>query len=245
MTREVDTLLYSELASWYHLVDPLTDHLDEATAYADLIDGAVGGKADTLLELGSGAGHNAFYLKRRFRSTLTDISAPMLARNAALNPECEHLRGDMRTLRLNRTFDAVLLHDAVVYMTTEQDLLASMRTAFVHTRPGGAAIFAPDHLRETFRESTEAIQGEDGSRALRGVMWTWDPDPRDDTCTVDFAFLLRDGDDMKATHDRHVEGLFSEATWHRLLASAGFESRKVTLPAGNGVFEQIFVCRKP
>ena len=46
----------------------------------------------------------------------------MLALSRALNPECEHLAGDMRTLRLGRVFDAVFVHDAVCYMTTRADL---------------------------------------------------------------------------------------------------------------------------
>ena len=41
----------------------------------------------------------------------------MLELSRTLNPDCEHLEGDMRTLRLGRTFDAVLIHDAVMYMT--------------------------------------------------------------------------------------------------------------------------------
>ena len=50
----------------------------------------------------------------------------------------------MRTLRLQRQFDAVLVHDAVAYMTTRADLAALVAaTAFAHTRPGGAALFAP------------------------------------------------------------------------------------------------------
>ncbi len=156
-------LLYSDLASWYRLVDPVADHQDEAEVYGAALSRAIKGRAETLLELGAGAGNNASYLKRRFRCTLTDFSEPMLALSRDLNPECEHVQGDMRSLRLNRTFDAVLVHDAVVYMTTEEDLLAAATTAFVHTRPGGAAIIAPDLLRETFRESTQLIRGDDGA----------------------------------------------------------------------------------
>jgi trans-aconitate methyltransferase len=237
-------LLYSELTSWYRLVDPVADHLDEAAAYEDLIARTAAGDACTLLELGAGGGHNASHLKRRFRCTLTDLSAPMLALCRELNPECEHVQGDMRALRLGRTFDAVLVHDAVAYMMTEEDLFAAARTASVHTRSGGVAIFAPDHLRETFSESTEVIQGHDGQRALRALMWTWDPDPADSAYMVDFTFLMRDGDEMKAIHDRHVEGLFPEATWHHLLASAGFEVDTVGLPAGDGNVERIFLCRR-
>ena len=115
--------------------------------------------AETLLELGSGAGHNAVHLKRRFRCTLSDVAPGMLDLSRELNPECEHVAGDMRTLRLGRTFDAVLVHDAIVYMTTRDDLRAAAATAFLHTRPGGAAIFAPDYVRETFAEQTELLKG--------------------------------------------------------------------------------------
>ncbi len=175
--------LYSDLVPWYHLVDPAEDHLEEADAFeAAFTHGAVVPPA-TLLELGSGAGHNALHMKRRFQCTLTDLSPQMLARSQGLNPECEHLPGDMRTLRLGRTFDTVLVHDAIVYMTSEEDLLAAARTAFVHTAPGGRAVFAPDCVRETFRETSEVISGDDGTRAMRCVAWTWDPDPRDSSST--------------------------------------------------------------
>lgn len=163
----------------------------------------------------------------------------------AQNPECEHVPGDMRTLRLGRAFDVVLAHDAIVYMTTEEDLLAAATTAFLHTRAGGAAIFAPDFLRETFGEQTLLIEGDDGARALRGIEWCWDPDPHDSTYAVEYVFLLREGDRVTAAHDRHVEGLFSEADWHRLLGRAGFAAETIERPVGPGEVDRIFLCRRP
>jgi trans-aconitate methyltransferase len=234
--------LYSDLAAWYRLVDPVIDHEEEAAVYEAALRGAIAWPAATLLELGTGAGSNAFYLKRHFRCTLTDASERMLALSRDLNPECEHLTGDMRTLRLGRTFDAVLIHDAVVYMTTEQDLLAAATTAFVHTRPGGAAIVAPDHVREAFREATNVIQGEDGSRALRGLEWMWDPDPADSTYRVEYVFVLREAQMVRTVHDPHIEGLFSEADWHRILGAAGFEVRTIDGAPGDG---RVFLCRRP
>lgn len=56
----------------------------------------------------------------------------MLGLSKALNPECEHHLGDMRTLRLGQTFDAVLVHDAVMYMTTVTQLGEAAATAFAH-----------------------------------------------------------------------------------------------------------------
>ena len=42
-------------------------------------------------------------------------------------------------LSTSNSFDAVFVHDAVVYMTTEADLALAIKTAFVHCRPGGIA----------------------------------------------------------------------------------------------------------
>ena len=109
------------------------------------------------LELGCGGGNTALHLKRRFRRLLlTDLSPEMLAVSRALNPECEHQVGDMRTLRLGRSFDAVFVHDAVCYMTTEADLRRAMETAWAHCRPGGAVLFQPDYVRENFRAAASA-----------------------------------------------------------------------------------------
>ena len=152
-------LIYGDLVSWYRLVDPTADHEDEATAYLKALDRAATPPAETLLELGAGAGNNAFFLKQRFRCTLTDPSPEMQALSRELNDDCEHLLGDMRTLRLGRTFDTVMIHDAIMYMTTEDDLRAAITTAFVHTRPGGAALVAPDCVREAFHDKRDIDAG--------------------------------------------------------------------------------------
>lgn len=115
----------------------------------------------------------------------------------------------------------------------------AMETAFLHVRPGGPVLFAPDHVRENFRPSTDhgghdtsppvplSMNGE-GGRALRYLEWTWDPDPADTTYLVDYSYLLRESDgSVHVEWDRHVEGLFSRDEWLRFLAEAGFEPRMV------------------
>jgi trans-aconitate methyltransferase len=237
-------LMYGELVPWYRMMDPTEDHRDEAASYEAALVAAVPA-ARTLLDLGAGAGNNAWHLKRRFTCTLSDVATDMLALSRDINPECEHAVGDMRSLRLERTFDTVLVHDAIMYMTTEADLQDAIRTAYLHTRPGGAAVFAPDLFRETFAEATELIEGDDGARALRGMSWMWDPVPGDTTFAVDYTFLLRDGSSVRAVHDRHVEGMFSEQTWRDLLAGAGFEVGTFPRPIGDGAFDRCFLCRRP
>src|SRR5688572_3021685 len=153
--------LYHELAPWFHLLTAPEEYEEEAEIYRRILLEASAGEIRTLLELGSGGGNNASHLKRHFTMTLTDLSPGMIALSRTLNPDCEHLVGDMRTLRLGRLFDAVFVHDAVVYMVTEEDLKKVMETAYAHCRPGGVALFAPDHVRETFRPET-SCGGHDG-----------------------------------------------------------------------------------
>jgi SAM-dependent methyltransferase len=240
--------LYDELAPWWPLLSPPAEYLEEATFYGNELKQACDGRCRTVLELGSGGGNNASHLKADFDMVLVDLSPGMLAHSRALNPECEHVEGDMRTIRLGRQFDAVFVHDAVCYMTTGADLRRAIETAYLHCRPGGSALFAPDHVRENFAPSTDH-GGHDGpDRALRYLEWTWDPDPTDTTYTVDYAYVLRGPDgSTRVEWDRHVEGLFPRGDWLRLLADAGFEARVVPFDHSElepGQYE-VFVCRRP
>jgi len=220
--------LYDELASWWPLLSRPADYVEEAGFYAQYLLATGDAPARTLLELGSGGGNNASHLKGQFAMTLVEPSPGMLAVSRALNPECEHVEGDMRSIRLGRQFDRVFIHDAIAYMTTPRDLRSAIATAFVHCRPGGAALFAPDHLRETFRAGTDHGGYDGEGRGLRYLEWTWDPDPTDSTYVVDYAYLLREGDQpMRVEHDRHIEGLFARAEWLGVLESAGFTPQVV------------------
>jgi len=214
--------IYGELAPWFHLLTHPSEYAEEAAYYTQVIDAVSSGRARTLLELGSGGGNNASHMKARFDCTLTDLSMEMLELSKTINPECEHIQADMRTMRLGRTFDMVFVHDAVAYLTTEHDLRAAIETAAVHTRPGGVALIVPDTIRETFAPGVDqgGHDGDDG-RALRYLEWTYDPDPDDTTFEVDFAVILHEPDaTARVVHDHHTFGLFTRDVWLRLLAEA-------------------------
>ncbi len=182
----------------------------------------------TLLELGSGGGNNASHLKKHFRMTLVDLSPGMLKVSRDLNPECEHIQGDMRTVRLRRQFDAVFIHDAISYMTTEHDLRSAFQTAFEHCKPGGVALFAPDHTRDNFRPSTKHGGHDRGDRAIRYLECNWDPDPSDTTYLSEMVYVLREGaDKIQTIEDRHIGGLFSHEQWIRWMTDAGFTASSV------------------
>jgi SAM-dependent methyltransferase len=240
--------LYSEFAAWWPLLSAVEDYAEEAAFYQKELLAAHGDSPKTLLELGSGGGNNASFLKAHFDMVLVDPSAGMLEVSRALNPECEHMLGDMRSVRLGREFDCVFIHDAICYMTTEDDVRRALETAYVHCRPGGAALFAPDHVRETFRTSTDHGGEDADGRGMRFVEWTWDPDPSDTTYVVDYGFLMRERDgSVTVGHDRHVEGLFARGDWLRLIGEVGFEGRSVPFDHSElepGTYE-VFVAKKP
>jgi ubiquinone/menaquinone biosynthesis C-methylase UbiE len=229
--------LYGELAPWFHLLSSPADYAEEADFARTLMAGESTIPLVTVLELGSGGGNNASHLKAHFSMTLVDLSEGMIELSMKLNPDCEHIQGDMKTLRLQRVFDAVFIHDAIMYMTTEADLQQALQTAALHCKSGGAGLFMPDVLRETFVSLT-THGGHDGDgRGIRYIEWTFDEDASDTTYTVDFAYLLREhGRPLRVVHDTHVFGIFPRDRWLRLLREAGFEARAVADPWGREVF---------
>jgi SAM-dependent methyltransferase len=239
--------MYTDLAPWFHLLTHPSDYEDEAAFVSRVVDDVVEGPARILLELGSGGGNNASHLKARFECTLTDISPEMLALSRTLNPECEHLDGDMRTLRLGRTFDVVFVHDAISYLTTEDDLRQAIETAAVHVRPGGVVILTPDATTEIFKPSTDhgGHDGDDG-RSLRYLEWTHAPEPGASTYVTDYAIVARGPDEeLRVVHDRHVLGVFPEATWMRLITDVGLELVDTTVENPYELEQAAFVARRP
>lgn len=238
---------YGDLAAWWPLISPPEEYVEEAAFAARLLSSG-SGPVREVLELGSGGGHNAVHLSARFRMTLVDLSEPMLDVSRQLNPGCTHHLGDMRSLRLGRTFDAVFVHDAVGYMLTTSDLRQAMQTAYEHCRPGGVAVFVPDETTETYRDSTEhgGSDGADG-RGVRYLEWSWDPDPADSWTATEYAFVLRHADgSVEVAHERHRTGLFSRARWLELLADAGFEPSAVPDETADGQpAREVFVGRRP
>jgi SAM-dependent methyltransferase len=238
--------LYGDLASWFHLVTAPEEYAEEAEVYRGLFAENTGRTVETVLELGSGGGNNASHLKAHFELTLSDLSTEMLELSRELNPECEHIEGDMRTLRLDHTFDAVFAHDAIDYLLSEDDLRATIETAFVHLRPGGLALFVPDHITETFKPSTDHGGNDGPTRSARYLEWTWAPEAGEDTYVTDFALMLRDETgDVRVEHDRHLLGLHPRARWMALLRDAGFEAESRVVNLGEEELTEVFLGVRP
>lgn len=253
--------LYDNLAWLWPLLSPPGDYQDEAKGVHQLICKRLGkpvtnsqGEHDitnerTLLELGSGGGHMLLHLQQWYDVTGSDLSAPMLELSASLNPLVTHYQADMRTLRLEETFDVVLIHDALGYMVSRADLAAAIATAHLHLKPDGVLVLLPDEIHETFcdqQTASDSIASPDGkeitlvSHAAFGRDETSfaessddktshdefsDDEPGENESTYDLTmlFLIREDGNLRIEEDRHRCGLFSKKTWREVLTQCGFE----------------------
>lgn len=58
---------------------------------------------------------------------------------------------------------------------------------------------------------------------MRFLEWSYAPDPSDTHGVTVYSFIVREADGTVTTHsETHAFGVFREATWTRLLESAGF-----------------------
>ena len=242
--------LYRELAGWWPLISPPEEYAQEAGYLAAVLEAHPGPPVREVLDLGSGGGHIAVHLADRFSLTLVDLSPDMLAVSRRLVPQCRHRQGDMRSVRLGRVFDAILVHDAIDYITDLTDLAQVITTAFAHCRPGGIALFVPDYVKDEFAELTGGGGGgpDENGRQASFTEHTWDPDPADDWVQAEYEFSLRGADgNVAVIRETHRLGAFSRPDWLRLIAAAGFApAEELGGPEPPGARpEHLFASRRP
>ncbi len=235
--------LYGDLAWLWPIISPPEDYVAEGEHIARLIADDADGQARMLLDLGCGGGHFMATLKRHFDVTGVDVSPCMLELSRGLNPDCAHVEGDMREVRLGRTFDAVFIGDSVEYMLTEADLRAAFQTAWDHLRPGGALAVGLGTTAESFTQnrttvSTHRADGVD----ISFVENDYDPDASDTQYESTFVYLVRRAGEQEIHTDHHLSGLFPRGTWYRLLNDVGFSVSE--RPCVDGEDYTMLLCRR-
>ena len=237
------TILYDKLAYLWPVISPPEDYALEAVHWRQALRERLGPGRHRLLELGVGGGHNLSHLTADFDAAAVDISPRMLELSRRLNPSVEHYLGDMRTFRLlGCTFDAVLIHDAICYMRTEDDLRAAFATAKAHLRPGGLFLVAPDLVRDTFRPgmSLRWSTQRDGVEIITEET-VYDENPADTLVESQFTYTITENGAVRLERDIHVTGIFPIATWMSLLEETGFTTDRIPLPGdGDGCGEHLF-----
>jgi SAM-dependent methyltransferase len=228
--------LYTDLSEWWPLMSPPADYAEEADEIGHLI-GEAAPDARHILELGSGGGHLAANLKTRFDMTLVDLSPAMLAVSKRLNPDCRHLMGDMRTFRLNESFDIVLIHDAVMHMASANDLAAALVTARTHLEPGGIGLFCPDCTLESYKPGTSSGGSDGQGHGMRFLEWDQPIRPGSNRYRVDLVYLLKEGDaPVRIEQDGDDFAVYAQSQWLSMLCEAGFSDVKPHFVSGREVF---------
>jgi SAM-dependent methyltransferase len=239
--------LYNDLAYLMPMITPPEEYAEEAAYWRSVLREKLGEGRHSILELGVGGGHNLSHLAPDFEATAVDISEAMLVLCRKLNPEVRTHCGDMRSVRLGKTFAAVLIHDAINYMRTEADLADTFRTAAAHLEKGGLIIVSPDRFQDSFQSpDVDHATHRHGDTQVTYVEFTYAPDPNGATLEIMMTFYIESPEGLRIEMDRHHTGLFPKAAWLRLMQEAGFSVEEKTFSLKNwphpyvlltGVFE--------
>jgi len=241
--------LYTDLAwLWPMWGDAASEYAHYCQHVTSLIQHYAKRQTSTLLDMGCGGGKNVLNLKRQFNVTGVDLSPTMLEQARDLNPECSFVQGDMRTVRLDRTFDAVLMDDAISYMSCLADFVLAFRTASAHLNPGGVLIATPDVTTETFQQNKTIATPPARTNIRNGldvvfIENVYDPDPADEQYETTILYLIRDHGHLRIETDHWTMGLFSIDTWRRVLRETGFEVHEGRYTAGEDEYA-VFACVK-
>ena len=241
--------LYNDLAWLWPMWGGPEEYLKYCNHVAGLINEHAQIPVRTLLNIGCGGGKNVFHLKQNFDVTGLDLSPHMLSLARELNPECEFLQGDMRSFCLQRRFDAVLLDDAVSYMSSRADLRSAFLTAWQHLAPGGVMVVGPDDTKETFVQNRTMSTPAVGKRKHPKVEVVfienyYDPDPTDDQYEATMVYLIRDKGRLSVETDHHLLGLFTLDVWRTTLKGVGFMTQEMEYVEEKSS-HITFVCLKP
>jgi len=224
--------VFGAYARYYDLLYRDKDYSIEAGYIQSLLH-KFGTRTGDLLELGCGTGRHAAALAEKGYSIAgVDLSQEMLDTalgrlTAESSKKISFAHGDIRSVRLNRTFDAAIsLFHVFSYQTTNVDLLAAMETARVHLKPHGLLVFdcwyGPAVL--TDRPSLRVKRLEDDvihvTRIAEPVMHV-----SRNTVDVNYTVFVKDKatgsvEELRETH--HMRYLF-EPEVAALLDAAGFE----------------------
>lgn len=237
--------LYTDLAwLWPMWGNASTEYAHYCQHVTALIRQHAGNPASTLLDIGCGGGKNVVNLKKEFSVTGLDLSPAMLAQAKEMNPDCTLVQGDMRTFRLGRAFDAVLMDDAIAHMRCRADFEAAFRTAYDHLKPGGVLVATPDVTIETFQQNkTSATAATRDGIDVVFIENIFDPNPTDEQYETTILYLIRDHGRLRIETDHWTMGIFSLDTWRHVLRETGFEVHEGQYNAGDEDYT-VFTCVK-
>ena len=244
-------LAYEKLAWVDTLLCKPEDVAEEASLYCRTIKESSTRLPRTLLHLGCGAGFHDHTFKGHFRVTGVDISRGMLKIARRLNPGIDYRRADMRSVRIGKPYDAVIIPESIGYMTTQNSLRRALHTASLHLNRSGVLLVVA-HLQEEFRENNFAYSASKGNCAVTVFENNHILNSSKNCYEATMVYLIRRNGRLKIYTDRHRIGLFRASVWNGLLKNEGFSVKKLRLDhlydrflmEGGEYKQTVFVCVK-
>ena len=215
-----DWISYNQLAWTEDFLAEPADYEQEVAHYADMVRQHASPPVHTLLHLGCGAGGQDLFFKRNFSVTGVDLSIGMLDKARAKNPEIEYIEGDMRTIRLDRKFDAVVIPDSIDYIATLGGLQQVIHTAALHLRKGGVLLVVCS-TAEQFRNNNFVYTGEKGDVHVTLFENNYASPYAPQTHEITLFYLIRQRGQLKTYSEHIVAGLFPQASWEGVFKQAG------------------------
>lgn len=241
--------VFAAYSKYYDLLYRDKDYAAEARYVHDLVQ-RHHPAARTMLDLGCGTGRHAQLLGAHgYTLTGVDLSEEMLRTARASNPGLSFIQGDVRSVRLGKTFDVVAsLFHVMSYQTTNADLRAALDTVREHLAPGGLFVFdcwyGPAVL--TSRPETRIKRLEDESihvtRLAEPVLH-----PNENVVDVNYHVLIRDKqsgavEELRETHKMRylfapeVEALLDAANLRLTRVTEFMSTREPGFDTWNAVF---------
>ena len=208
-----DSAVFNEYATVYDNLYEAKDYEAECDFLEEIFTSFSENKVKAILDLGCGTGGHALPLARRgYHITGVDLSPSMidLAKQKVKDEELQnnlHFEvGNIQTLELGETFDAVVCMFAVLgYQTTNEGLIATLNTVRSHLKPGGVFIsdfwYGPAVFKERPSERVKIIH-LDGQRIVRLAKPLLDTEAN--TVEVSYNIFVLKGDKLiEEIHENH------------------------------------------
>lgn len=211
------------------LYDQLTTGDEQAAQVASTV-AELAVPVSSVLDLGCGTGRDLDIFRSHYDwdGTGIEFQPDLVAYAQLVRPELNIRLGDMRTVRLGRTFDLITcLGNSFAYLHTDAELHAAAETFAAHAHSDTLLIIntltAPPPSGEVMH-STCRIDGAEAQVAIAGA---WDADSKLHTTHRDWSFP-----DRAAASDTIIRRVTPPAEIARILRPHGFG----LVPAGQ------FVC---
>ena len=231
--QKIKWLSYDELAWTEPIITSPEDYAGECEFYVNLIQENSRIETKSLLHLGCGAGGYDYTFKKHFKVTGVDISERMLDIARKTNPEVEYLKGDMRSLDLNKSFAAVVIPDSIDYMLSPAELKSAIAVAARHLKPGGVIIITAK-TKEEFRENNFCYTGSKDKVEITIFENNYISEKTPSGYEATLVYLIRNKGELSVYSDNHKLGLFSQKRWFSIFKNEGLRVKRKRL---EGIYE--------